>query len=824
MTDKDQKPTIETERRRPGSGKPPAERERAEAPARQRERPSPAGSAGRPSTGGLGSGGTSGGGDLIGTALPLLQMLTKSPLGIALLVLLLCCGLPLYLYLGGGLDLSSLGGSGGLGDVATPVVQDSGPTPTRRPTRPPATPGAGQTWTIMMYQDADDKVLEQDIFVDLNEAERVGSSGNVNIVAQIDRYQGGFAGDGNWTGTRRYYVRQDDDLNTTGSDMVMDLGEVNMADAATLIDFVDWAAQNYPADKYVLILSDHGMGWPGGWSDATAPRRGSNVPLEAALGDNIYLQELDQALAAIRSRAGIDKFEMIGMDACLMGHIEVMSALAPHARYAVLSQETEPALGWAYAAFLGELVNDPGITGAELGQAIVDSYIVEDERIVNDSARADLVGRGSPLGSLFGGGAPSADQVASQMAQNITLAAVDLQALPDLMSSLDKFAVALQGANQRNVAQARSYAQSFTNIFGREVPPAYIDLGNFAQLVAQSSGAGDVTNAAKALQTSLNGIIVAEKHGSRLAGATGISIYFPNSQLYGAPAAGPESYTVIAGRFASESLWDDFLAFHYTGEKFDASQGTAAVPPVGARRAPAAGGIQVSGITASATAVSIGETVRLTVDIEGENLGYVKLLVGYLDQDHRSLYVADSDYLASPNTREAGGIYYPDWGVTSFTMAFKWEPIVYAIDDGTTRYPALFTPDTYGRSSEEAVYTVDGIYTFSDSGDQRNARLYFVNGVLQQVYGFTGEDAASAPREIIPRPGDTFTLLEKWMDLDSQGQVEQVVYQPGKTLTFSDRMFTWEVLDAAAGQYVVGFIIEDLDGNSQVVFEPITVR
>jgi hypothetical protein len=32
------------------------------------------------------------------------------------------------------------------------------------------------------------------------------------------------------------------------------------------------------------------------------------------------------------------------------------------------------------------------------------------------------------------------------------------------------------------------------------------------------------------------------------------------------------------------------------------------------------------------------------------------------------------------------------------------------------------------------------------------------------------------------------------------------------------------VLDAAAGQYVVGFIIEDLDGKSQVVYQPITVR
>ena len=35
-----------------------------------------------------------------------------------------------------------------------------------------------------------------------------------------------------------------------------------------------------------------------------------------------------------------------------MAHLEVFSALAPHARYAVASQETEPALGWAYTGFL----------------------------------------------------------------------------------------------------------------------------------------------------------------------------------------------------------------------------------------------------------------------------------------------------------------------------------------------------------------------------------------------------------------------------------------------------------------------------------------
>ena len=66
----------------------------------------------------------------------------------------------------------------------------------------------GDTWLVMLYLDADDLILEEDIFFDFNEAELVGSSDKVHIVAQIDRYAGadGYAGGGNWSTTKRYYI------------------------------------------------------------------------------------------------------------------------------------------------------------------------------------------------------------------------------------------------------------------------------------------------------------------------------------------------------------------------------------------------------------------------------------------------------------------------------------------------------------------------------------------------------------------------------------------------------------------------------------------
>lgn len=842
--------TVRVRRRRRAGPNDSGDRERAETPQRRRtgagSPPPPSGGSG----GGLGGSGgsSSGSGGARPPQLPGGMGGGRMLIMLALIIAGVVFGLPGLINLGTSLP-------SGDQNEAAPNIATRAPTAIQQNTATQAAPTAtrsssiaggalgsnantagGETWTIMLYQDADDKVLERDIYVDLNEAERVGSSDQVHIVAQIDRYQGGYQGDGNWTSAKRFYVTRDDDLERIGSKELADLGEVNMADAATLVDFVTWTIENYPADKYALIMSDHGLGWPGGWSDPTA-RGGAvrGVPLSNKLGDQLYLAELDAALQEIRERTGIDKFELIGMDACLMAHLEVFAALEPHARYAVASQETEPALGWAYTSFLGELTANPAMSGAELSQLIIDTYIAGDQRIVDDQARAELVGRSAPMGSLFdlllGGGAgtagtPSAEQVASEMSQKVTLSAVDLSAIPALMDSVNMLSHALQGTNQKQVAQARSYAQSYTSIFGPQVPASYIDLGHFAQLLQQKGASGDLNNAINEVLANLERAVVANKYGPQRSGSTGISIYFPISQLYGTGEAGPQSYTAISQRFATNSLWDDFLAFHYTGRRFEAAQNRLAIPEQSETiQAPGAGPLAVSAVTASDTEVAPGDTVLLSAEIQGENVGYVYLFAGFYDQAANAIFTADMDYLESDDTRELAGVYYPVWPEDGdFTLEFEWEPIVYGISDGETTEVAMFKPTSYGADFENAIYTVDGTYTYAEDGESRAARLYFRNGILRQVFGFTNDDGSGAPREIIPQSGDTFTIAEQWMDLGENGQVTGITTQPGGTLTFGTETFTWTELDAAAGEYIVGFIVEDLDGNTAPSYTRVTVQ
>ncbi|MER2599068.1 MAG: clostripain-related cysteine peptidase [Caldilineales bacterium] len=859
--------TVRAGRRRP-TGSSDGPRDRAEAPRRERPPASSGGgsfggssggftsgssgssSSGSAGGGGLGSllggsGGSSGGSSGGGLGMPGGgRGGMRLPLPLLLLIGLCLCLVLGMAVAGGGLG-SLLGGSSGnsgssSGDAFSGfdqgqsdqsgfdqsasgsdqggAVAPAAPLPTARPdlaTGSGSTPG--QKWTIMLYQDADDKILEQDIYIDLNEAELIGSTDRVNVVAQMDRYRGGFSGDGDWTEARRYYITRDNNLSRLGSQLVESLGEVNMSHPQTLVDFVTWAMKNYPADKYVLIMSDHGMGWPGGFSDPATGNDSQSVtraPLGNALGNHMYLNFIQAALGEIQKQTGLDKFEIVGMDACLMGHIEVLSALQPYARYSIVSQETEPALGWAYASFLNDLVRNPDMNGAQLGQAVVRSYIDEDQRILNDQARSEWVR--SPV---------SARQLTSQLSQNITLTAADLAAVPALNDSLNNLLYQMQQEDQRNVAKARTYAQSFTSIFGNSVPPSYIDLANFVGLIKQASNSQAIDQAADGVLAALSRVIVAEKNGAGKPGANGVSIYFPNSQLFQNPATGLQSYTVVADAFATKSLWDDYLAFHYTGRTFQAAAAQAVVPDAtAALRTPGAGiNIAIGPIEQSSDTAAPGSPVLFTTEVSGDNIGYITFFVGYYDQANNAIFVADQDYLESSGTQQINGVYYPDWGATPFTLEFEWEPLMFAISDGKTDALAALMPESYGRRGEDAIYTVDGVYTFSD-GERRDARMYFQNGVMTQVFGFTPNISSGAPAQISPQAGDTFTVQQKWLDLDAQGKVTATSTQLAETLTFSNQPFTWKELDAAAGNYIFGFTVEDMDGNETSAFAQVAVE
>ncbi len=153
------------------------------------------------------------------------------------------------------------------------------------------------------------------------------------------------------------------------------------------------------------------------------------------------------------------------------------------------------------------------------------------------------------------------------------------------------------------------------------------------------------------------------------------------------------------------------------------------------------------------------------------------------------------------------------------------EPIVFGISDGVDTVVALFKPEvqkpappsrtlcTASTAAPRMPPTGSLATPASTSAMACCVRL----SVLRVSLG-------SGPREITPSTGDSFTVLDKWMDLDANGNPAGTTMLEGGSLTFGDSMFTWEELDAAAGAYVVGFVVQNLDGNSYETLDVVTVQ
>ena len=210
------------------------------------------------------------------------------------------------------------------------------------------------SFTVMVYMIASD--LESNggfATEDINEMLAAEFGDKVNVVIQT----GGTTAWNNNTfdasTSQRWLICSD------GFYHIEDLGQKNMTKPDVLSDFIAFGAKEFPANRYALILWDHGGGtmWGYGYDE--------NYP-----NDYMDLHELDKAL----SDGGV-KFDFVGFDACLMSTLETAYMLENHADYLISSEETEPGCGWYYTDWLTALNLHPSIDTVELGEKIIDDFV-----------------------------------------------------------------------------------------------------------------------------------------------------------------------------------------------------------------------------------------------------------------------------------------------------------------------------------------------------------------------------------------------------------------------------------------------------------------
>ena len=150
--------------------------------------------------------------------------------------------------------------------------------------------------------------------------------------------------------------------------------KVNMGDENTLLDFINWAKENYPAENYMLIMNDHG----GGYMPHDDMPKKASASTRGIIYDEGYSQNLTlPGIAKVLKQAGI-KFQAIYFDVCLMNNLEYLYELSSVTDYVMASTYTAPGKGGDYKALYKELA-----TNSNFVKAIENYYDVVGKRWID---------------------------------------------------------------------------------------------------------------------------------------------------------------------------------------------------------------------------------------------------------------------------------------------------------------------------------------------------------------------------------------------------------------------------------------------------------
>ncbi len=363
---------------------------------------------------------------------------------------------------------------------------------------------APAVWTYMVYMSGDNN-LEDDLILNFNQMETVGSGGGLDIVVQFDRSTEYDTTNGDWNDTRRFLVVRDSDPALITSPPIMNLSEVDMGRPESLRDFIVWAIGNFTADRYYLDLAGHG----GGWRDGTCNDFESSSSLD--------MGELKRALREAQAITGV-VIDDVGFDQCLMAQLEVYYEVKSAGEVLVGAEDLIPSEGYNYTRVMEALRADLAMDAAGLGSVIVSTFFDE-----------------------YGHGNERAQSAVDAEALDAALA----PAVTQLAQSLA--AVALSMHDQLKLARDYTRAFYYTD---------YIDLGNLTERLLQFLPANATAQRAAAVEVrrAVNATVLANDHGTGREGSEGISIYFPEFSV-------PFSYDRIS--MSKEQGWAAFLDAYF---------------------------------------------------------------------------------------------------------------------------------------------------------------------------------------------------------------------------------------------------------------------
>ncbi len=366
-------------------------------------------------------------------------------------------------------------------------------------------------WTVMAYLDGDINIETAGIEI-FEKIAGVGPSSQVNIVAQLDRIPGYNSSYGDWTDCKRFNVTKD--MTPTPGNAIPDFsGEKNMGHPDTLNDFIKWTMNYFPANRYFLVLWNHGAGFMGVCLDTTN------------INDTLSLPELSQALTGLPAM-----LDVVLVDACSMGMLEVAYQIRDYSNVLI----APAGLGYTpapYDYYVSDLTNNPLSTPSVFATEVVNYYIDWCQSI---------------------------DDV---WIPNATMLAIDLTKTTSLIAAIDDFASTLKEKEtlvHEQLNLARNLTQGYQGPYGGDTG-YHIDLYHFAELIYQQVNDQELRNAARQVRTELStgNAIIAKAHKA-VRDSHGPAVFFPEEKQKYEDLESTYEKTA----FAEDTLWDAFVKHH----------------------------------------------------------------------------------------------------------------------------------------------------------------------------------------------------------------------------------------------------------------------
>ncbi len=371
-------------------------------------------------------------------------------------------------------------------------------------------------WTVLVYLNAANDLFSFST-LNVNQMEQVAGNPDVRFVVQWKQSKSAFGGS-SFDGVRRYLVKPD-----TTSAIASELVQNNIRDAngnaldmgstQTLADFIEWGKENYPADRYVLILWNHGNGWKRSTESLTTRA----FSYDDQYGTSIKSWETDAALAG-------NYFDIIAWDASLMQMMEVAYEVRGFADYVVGSEESPPGEGYPYHLIFDEFRDNPNASSLNLARAFVDG--------MQEQAQP---------GNLYQFRKITQSVVSSSQLNNV---ATSLSALADQLIT-HRLAIAGQIQTIRNTAQ--SYSPASTRVYRDIVDVCFRLEGDLT--IPQS-----VRTAASNVRTAIAQAVVYEYSNAESPNSHGLSIDFSDTSTY---ATFRTDYERM--KLAQDTNWNEWL-------------------------------------------------------------------------------------------------------------------------------------------------------------------------------------------------------------------------------------------------------------------------